>query len=415
MTRHYTPSNAARTGSGCGSAPHFTVTSIISRINPLWRRARSVAAALTMVSALVITGCGGSNGEQTAHAQGGRGGPHGGGPGGRPATPAIPVAVERAHAGTISSYYTATATLAAEKEAQILARISGVVESLGCEEGDRVSTGQVLLTIHNDEYQYRLAQAEANTADLRARFDRLQEMQRQELVSAEEYESVTNNLKSAEAEEGLARLTLSYTSVTAPFRGAVVSRLVDVGQNINIGTPLFVLSDFEPLLARVHVPAKELKKLKPDQPVELVLESNRTRLKGRIKLVSPIIDPSSGTIKITIEIPQYPDGVRPGDFAEVRIVTEQRAGSTLVPKIALVTDRGEQVVYVVADSTAERRVVEIGFEDDDFAEVLDGIAVDESIVVKGQRSLKHGSPIKILTDETKENIADKKPPRQKGS
>jgi multidrug efflux pump subunit AcrA (membrane-fusion protein) len=70
---------------------------------------------------------------------------------------------------------------------------------------------------------------------------------------------------------------------------------------------------------------------------------------------------------------------------------------------------------VVADSTAERRVVEIGFEDDDFAEVLDGIAVDESIVVKGQRSLKHGSPIKILTDETKENIADKKPPRQKGS
>jgi membrane fusion protein (multidrug efflux system) len=368
-----------------------------------------------MVSALLITGCGGSNDEQTAHAQGRRGGPHGGGTGGRPAQPALPVAVERAHTGTISSYYTATATMAAEKEAQILARVSGVVESLACEEGDRVTTGQVLLTIDNDEYRYRLAQAEANTANLRARFDRLQEMEQQDLVSAEEYESAKNDLKSAEAEEGLARLTLSYTGVTAPFRGAVVSRLVDVGQNINIGTPLFVLSDFEPLLARVHVPAKEFKKLKPDQPVELVLESNRTRLKGRIKLVSPTIDPSSGTIKVTIEIPQYPDGVRPGDFAEVRIVTEQRAGSTLVPKIALVTDRGEQVVYVAADSTAERRVVEIGFEDDDFAEILDGIAVDESIVVKGQRSLKHGSPIKILTDETEEDIADKKPSRQKGS
>jgi membrane fusion protein (multidrug efflux system) len=305
--------------------------------------------------------------------------------------------------------------LAAEKEAQILARVSGVVESLVCEEGDRVKTGQVLLTIDNDEYRFRLAQAEANTADLRSRYDRLQEMQRQDLVSAEEYEGVKNDLKAAEAEEGLARLTLSYTRVTAPFDGAVVSRLVDVGQNVNVGTPLFVLSDFDPLLARVHVPAKEFKKLKPDQPVELVLESTRQRLSGRIDLVSPVIDPSSGTIKVTIEIIEYPEGVRPGDFAEVRIVTERRTDSTLVPKIALVTDRGEQVVYVAADSTAERRVVEVGFEDDDSAEIKSGVSPGDRIVVKGQRSLKHGSAIRILEGGRAENVADTKPPKREGS
>jgi membrane fusion protein (multidrug efflux system) len=310
------------------------------------------------------------------------------------------VAIENASVGTIASYYTATATLSAEKEAEILSRVSGVVEALHCEEGDLVSAGTVLLSINNDEYRYRLAQAEANTADLQSRYDRLREMQKQELVSAEEYEGVKNELKSAQAEEGLARLTLSYTNVTAPFRGAVVTRLVDVGQNINLGTPLFVLSDFDPLLARVHVPSKEFKKLKPDQPVELVLESNRQRLSGRIKLVSPVIDPSSGTIKVTIEIPDYPAGVRPGEFAEVHIVTERRPGSTLVPKIALVTDRGEQVLYVAADSTAERRSVEVGFEDDNYAEIISGVSPDEPVVVKGQRSLKHGSPIRILEEES---------------
>jgi membrane fusion protein, multidrug efflux system len=163
---------------------------------------------------------------------------------------------------------------------------------------------------------------------------------------------------------------------------------------------LFVLSDFDPLLARVHVPSKEFKKLKPDQPVELVLESNRQKLSGRIKLVSPVIDPTSGTIKVTIEITDYPAGVRPGEFAEVHIVTERRLGSTLVPKIALVTDRGEQVLYVAADSTAERRTVEVGFEDDNFAEILSGVSPDESIVVRGQRSLKHGSVIKILDENS---------------
>jgi membrane fusion protein (multidrug efflux system) len=361
------------------------------------------------VFALAMSGCGGGDGEQTSHAQVNPGGARAGaqrGSAGRPTEPAIPVAVEQAHVGAIASYYTATATLAAEKEAELLARVSGVVKSLHCEEGDQVAVGQVLLTIDNDEYRYRLAQAEANTADLRSRFQRLEEMKRRDLVPAEEFETLKNQLKAAEAEEGLARLTLSYTEVKAPFRGAVVSRLVDVGQNISVGTPLFLLSDFDPMLARVHVPSKEFKKLKPDQPVELVLESNRKELRGHIKLISPVIDPSSGTIKVTIEISEYPDGVRPGDFAEVRIVTELRDESILAPKIALVTDRGETVVFVAADSTAERRVIEVGFEDDDNIEITNGVSPGEPIVVKGQRSLKHGSPIKILQEDLETSAAD---------
>jgi membrane fusion protein (multidrug efflux system) len=228
-------------------------------------------------------------------------------------------------------------------------------------------------------------------------------MREQELVSPEEYETVVNDLSAAKAAEGMAQLNLSYTRVTAPFAGRVVTRRVNVGQTVSVGTPLFTLSDFTPLLARVHVPAKEFNKLEPDQPVDLTLESNGTKLRGRIKLVSPTIDPSSGTIKVTVEINDYPAGVRPGDFAQVSIVTEQRHGSTLVPKIALVNDRGEQVVYVAqADTTAERRVVEVGFQDDANAEILGGVSVGEHIVIKGQRSLKHGSAIKILAETTQQ-------------
>ncbi len=76
----------------------------------------------------------------------------------------------------------------------------------------------------------------------------------QQPVSAQEFEAATNELKSAEAAEELARLDLSYTTVRAPFGGRIVRRLVDVGQNVSAGTALFVVSDFDPLLAVVHVP-----------------------------------------------------------------------------------------------------------------------------------------------------------------
>jgi RND family efflux transporter MFP subunit len=224
-------------------------------------------------------------------------------------------------------------------------------------------------------------------------------MKDKELVSTEEYETVTNDLAAAKAAEGMAALNLSYTKVTAPFAGRVVTRRVNEGQTVNVGTSLFVLSDFNPLLARVHVPSKEFNQLRPDQPVDLVLESSGTQLRGRIKLVSPTIDPSSGTIKVTVEINKYPEGVRPGDFAQVKIVTEQRNNSTLVPKIALVNDRGEQVLFISqADTTCERRVVEVGFQDDSNAEIMKGLNVGERVVVKGQRSLKHGSAIKVIDD-----------------
>jgi len=110
-----------------------------------------------------------------------------------------PVAVVAATTGDIASYYTATATLSAEKEAEILARVAGVVETLSCEEGDVVAEGDELLRIDNDEYQFRLQQAEASRADLESRVERLAKMREQDLVSAEEYETLTNNLAAARA------------------------------------------------------------------------------------------------------------------------------------------------------------------------------------------------------------------------
>ena len=360
---------------------------------------RRMAYVLLTGLALAISGCGGDGGGDQASGGHGGGGRGPGGPGGKPDQPPVPVSVVEASTGTISSFYSATATLEADKQAEILARVSGTVLGIDREEGDFVREGDRLLRIQDEEYALRLAQARARLVSQQARYDRSQGLANQDLLSAEEFEAVRNDYESAVAEEGLARLNLSYTQVPAPFSGRITVRHVDPGQNVSSGTPLFSLADFDPLLARVHVPSKEFKRLTVDQPVRLVLDSDQTRLTGRIKLVSPVIDPTSGTIKVTVEIPEYPAGTRPGDFAEVRIETERHVDVVLVPKVSVINDRGEQVVYVaMADSTAERRIVDLGFQDDQHAEIVNGITAGDAVVVRGQRTLKHGSPIKIMED-----------------
>ncbi len=318
------------------------------------------------------------------------------GNGGQPALPPVPVAVEPAVTGEIASYYRSTATLEPDKEAEIPARVRGVILQVLAEEGDAVRQGQPLLRIEETEYRLRLRQAEAEEAKQQTRYDRVKRLHPEGLASTEEYSSTEMDLQTAQAARELASLELGYTTVVAPFSGRVTRRFVSAGQTVSANAPLFTLVDPSRLLARVHVPAKEFRDLRTDQPVDLVLDSNGDVLRGRIDLVSPIVDPASGTIKVTVEVRNPPATARPGDFAEIRVVTESRAGATLVPKAAVITDRGERVVFVATDSTAERRVVQVGFEDDTNAQVVDGLRPGEPVVVQGQRSLKHGQRVRLL-------------------
>ena len=68
-------------------------------------------------------------------------------------------------------------------------------------------------------------------------------------------------------------------------------------------------------------------------------------------------------------------------------------------KAAVLTEKGDQVVYVANGNVAERRIVDVGFTDDEHTEIQSGVVPGESVVIKGQRSLKHGYPLKILRDD----------------
>jgi len=328
------------------------------------------------------------------------------------------VAVEPAALGDIATYYRATASLDPDKRADILARVSGVIESIVAEEGDRVAKGQVLLHIVDDEYRHRTTMAKVDLEKQQARLNRAQKIFSQGLSSAEDFDAIRTDTASAEAALELAQLELSYTKVTAPFTGHVVRRFVDQGQTASNGTALYLLADMHRLLARVFIPAKEFRSIQPDQPVQLVVSSTGDRLSGRIDLVNPLVDPQSGTIKVTVEVRDYPSTTRPGDFVAVSIVTDSHSNSLLVPRVAVVTERGQRSVYVVDGNTAHQRPVEIGFEDDFNAEITSGLEPGELVVIQGQRTLRDGQPVSVLDalqlDADAEQTTDDQPGTRAG-
>ena len=326
----------------------------------------------------------------------------------------VPIATSPATQGNISVYYKTNATLEVDKDADIVARVSGLVKTIMVEEGDAVAAGAVLLEIENDEYKHRVTLSSARAQNLKSKRDRLKTLT-DDLVSVQERETAESEYNTAVAELELAQLNLSYTTVRAPFAGRVVTRMVDPGQKVGSDTAVFHLSDFRSLLAKVFVPSKEFRNLKTEQDVNLILDSTKAIMKGRIKLVSPIIDPSTGTIKITVEVSDYPANTRPGDFAEVQVITDTHSAVVLVPRFAVITDHDEQIVFIaIEDNTAERRPVEIGYSDDDNSEIISGVKVGERVVVKGQRRLENGTVLKILDNASKDpKVSQDAPESQK--
>jgi membrane fusion protein (multidrug efflux system) len=144
----------------------------------------------------------------------------------------------------------------------------------------------------------------------------------------------------------------------------------------------------------VHLSERDARRVRPGQKAQVSLGSGSENAEGEVLRISPVVDNSTGTVKVTLAMQPPSRLFKPGAFVRVDIETDSREKTTLIPKRALVQQDGKTYVFVADGAQAKRRDVKLGYESGGAVEILDGVALGENVVVAGQGSLKEGSKIK---------------------
>jgi len=319
----------------------------------------------------------------------------------------VPVEVATVTSGDIASYWTGTATLEAEKETEVVAKVSGVVKRLLVEEGDYVTAGQMLAKLDDEKIAVQMNQAKANLDKLKSDYDRAQELFDESLVSAQEFQRAKYEYESQKAAYDLSALDLEYTAIRSPISGVVAERLIKVGNMVIANSPVFRVTDPDPLLAVLHVPERQVGRLMDGQRAKITVDALGEReFAGRVDRISPVVDPSTGTIKVTVEVNDTSESLKPGMFARINIVHNVHAGALLAPRDAIIEEDDESAVFVVSDSTAYRRVVKTGYVNSVHIEVLDGLALGDTVVTTGKGSLKDSSRVDMVNAGPAPEVAE---------
>ena len=310
---------------------------------------------------------------------------------------AIPVEIASATRGDILAVYSGTAPIEAFADATVIAKVGGEVREILVEEGDDVKSGEVLARLDGDRLRLEMEQAGANLRKLKREYQRNVDLKDRGLISAGDFEKIQYEMEALQASFDLAALELGYTEIRAPIDGVISERFIKIGNTIDVNVPTFHVTSFEPLISYLHVPEREYRRIDSGQEASIFVDALAgEEFPAVVSRVSPVVDPATGTFKISIEVSDPSRRLKPGMFGRINIVYDMHRDAMQIPRSAIVEEAGQPAIYVVADNIAERRIIRTGYAAAGQIEVLDGLGETEVFVIVGQTSLKNGSKVSII-------------------
>lgn len=313
--------------------------------------------------------------------------------------PAIPVEIALPERKDISAAYSGTAPIEAFADATVVAKVGGEIRQILVEEGDDVVTGQVLARLDGDRLRLEMQQAQSNLQKLQRDYQRNVDLKEKSLISEGDFEKIRFEMDALQATHDLARLELGYTEIRAPIDGVVSERFVKLGNTIEANAPTFKVTSLEPLISYLHVPEREYRRIGRGQIATINIDAMPgPGFEGIVARISPVVDPLTGTFKITIEVSDPSRRLKPGMFGRISIVHDMHANALQIPRSAVVEESGQTTVFVVKGSVAERRTIVTGFAEGGQVEIVKGLQDGELVVTVGQTSLKNGSNVSVINE-----------------
>lgn len=314
----------------------------------------------------------------------------------------------------------------------ILPKVTGIVEAVRVDLGDKVAKGDEIVVIDDEEFVQRLKQMRANLQLAEAQlkrsrigrelaeldFERSERLTDQGLGTGQEMDSSTAQRDTAGVEVDLARaevarmraaveeaqLSVDNTRIVAPMGGYVAKRYVDPGALASPSTPLLALVNTDPAKVVVHVPESDIALAQVGRRVTVTVAGGAIRFAGKVERVAPTLDESTRTTSVEIKVPNAQARLRPGMSADVAIVARESTNALVIPEDALMRGSGRPEVYRVSQGKAQSVAVELGIQEGGFAEVVGGLEEGDLVIVRGQFMVEHGAPVEyeppkpVMTD-----------------
>jgi RND family efflux transporter MFP subunit len=214
--------------------------------------------------------------------------------------------------------------------------------------------------------------------------------------------------KVAGANLAYAKTMLAYAEIKAPFNGVITQRNVDTGHYVHPVTggatePLLVVAQTEQVRVFVDVPEMEAPLVdageKPDSAVIHVQSLGETGIDGKVTRTSWSLDKSNRSLRAEIDLPNKEGKLRPGMYAKVDILLDQRDNVLTLPLTAIVREGGETYCYSIASGKIDRKKIELGMRSGPEVEVRSGVNADQLIVLARADSLIQGQSVEVIAPQ----------------
>jgi RND family efflux transporter MFP subunit len=372
-------------------------------------------------------GQGGGQGGRGARGAGGGGGGFGPGGFGGGSMPRVPMTVELGpiKKGDLSAHLVVVGNLIGEQTVDVAPKTSGRVEKVNVQLGDRVRRNQVLAKIEDREIVEQVRQAVASQevskatirqreADLRVaevNFERSKNLYARQLLAKQALDDAESRYLAAQAQLDLSkaqmtqtdarleelRINLQNTSVTSPVDGFVGKRNVDAGAMVSQNSPIASVVDISRLRMVANIIEKDLRMVSVGDSADVEVDAYPGEtFRGRIARVAPVLDPSTRTASMEVEVPNANFKLKPGMYARVNLTVEERKDVLIAPKNAVIDFESKRGVWMPSnDNHAKFVAVELGIEDSDHVEIKSGLKEGDHIVTTGAAAVKNNDQLVI--------------------
>lgn len=282
----------------------------------------------------------------------------------------------------------------------------GVVREILFEPGSRVNVGDELVRLDAEVEQARLRAAEASVELARLQFKRAKDLSASRSISQGDVDLADANLKQARAQLDDIRALIAKKTVRAPFAGKLGIRRINVGQFLQMGSPVVSLQSLDPVYVEFSLPQQRLGELAEGLTVLVSSDAYPGEpFEGKITAVNPEVDRATRNVRVQATLPNPEDRLRPGMFVSVEMVLAQSQQLLFIPATAVNHAPFGDSVYVVEEGEAgpggarplvlRQQLVRLGTRQGDFVAVTEGVRAGERVVSTGVFKLSPGMPVVI--------------------